>query len=269
MQAVSELGQKNKGQVAEMTLWVQFCTNTSDMFKLKQLPMWWGAVVMASLLKEVNKNNSATESRGRHSSVSEPYLWRYLKSPFWKGPLLSSVEWYRVFLCRGKGLCQTLEWGEGLIATLHCSADLSTGSFQSKETLLKMLVFNQSVVLNQWPEIHSFPSSSVLAQDQWRLQESHSSSSSPVQLKWGWGGGVSERKYFTLMFDSGLVQLWVFFSEILIITPLEKKKTVFCNIMTQIAAREILVQVWVMITAAKNFGQGSLTDYTIGQWARW
>lgn len=143
---------------------------------------------MASLLKEVNKNNSATESRGRYSSVSEPYLWMYLKSPCWKGPLLSSVEWYGVLLCRSKCLCQTLGWGEGPISMLHCSADLSIGSFQSKETLLKMLVFNQSIVLNQWPEINSFPSSSVLAQDQWRPQEPHSSSSAPVQLKQGWVG---------------------------------------------------------------------------------
>lgn len=149
MQKVPELGQETKGWVAETTLRVQFCTHALEMFRFQHLPMWWGAPVMAPLLREVNRKNRATESRGRSSSVSELYLWRYLKSPCWTGPILGSVEQYRVFLCRGKGLCQTLKWGEGLIAVLHFSADPSTGSLHAKETLLEMLVFNQSIVLNQ------------------------------------------------------------------------------------------------------------------------
>lgn len=141
------------------------------------------------LLREVTRKNRETEGRGRPRSASELYLWRHLKPPCRTDPLLTPVEQYRVILGRGKGLCQTLAWGDGPIEVLHYPADPSTCSLQAKETLLEMLVFNQSILLNQKPQIHSFLCS-ALAQDQWRPQNP------TVQFKFSCssaGGGMHQR----------------------------------------------------------------------------
>lgn len=151
----------------------------------------------APLLREVNRKNRAAESKGRPSSASELYLWRLLEPSCRTDPILAPVGQCRVMLGRGKGLCQTLEWGNGGAALPCRSQPLKS---PSQGTLLEMLVFNQSILLSQKPQIHSFLCSG-LAQDQWRPQNP----TAEVQLV---EECIREEEFQNLVFASGLVQLF-------------------------------------------------------------
>lgn len=143
-----------------------------------------------------------------------------------------------------------------------------------------MLVFNQPILLSQKPQIHSFLCSG-LAQDQWRPQNpTVQVQFSSVQLVEEW---IREEEFQTGVWYGFSATFWAIFSEIHILVALvrrgekkkkgkKKKKTQtesgYCSIMAHIAARYILIQMWVIITAVESFEQGSI-NCTIGQWARW
>lgn len=100
MQVVSELGQKNKGQVAEMNLWVQFCTNTSDMFRLKYLPMWWVLqwwhLYLKKWIRTIAQQKAEVDTALSQSLIYEctwsPHAEKVASCHLWSGTGCSCVE---------------------------------------------------------------------------------------------------------------------------------------------------------------------------------
>lgn len=210
-----ELEQETKRWVAETTLQVQFWTYALEMFRFKHLIMWWGAPMVAPLLREVSSKNRASESRGRPRSVPELY------EGIWSPHSEQIPSWC---LCRStdsscaEPMFVSNTWIRGRI-------DCSAASLYKSQ-------YGQSP-----SQRHPARNASFYPVHCAELMINENLKTPTVQVQFNWRGrkrDVREEAFQTSVWFRFSTTLWEFFSEIHTIMPLLKNtEPEYCNIMTR------------------------------------